>query len=712
MSYMILELSWRLVASSPAMRSKAMKLVLACAVMTSRAEALLHSRASHARRRASPCCSMAAPVPIMTSSAPLLGQAVIAGAAFHAARTTLTEVKRDPDESSAALAPVSSFYGNSLVFLSRIIYHSRRSHPLSAWGELLLLLLENVICVGVLHARSPERVGLLRPWLSGRAASAAPSARWLYVLTDLMLLSASGVVLLLLPTQLSTLTMAISAPLLLSSYFVTVLNNLLNRSTGRLGVSAVALRCVGAMTRCVTTVALLRADAVVLINHLLEAAGCALLLVQLWWFQTRKAPSRRARLQRLLRARQTANAAQRRNNLAAALMWRSLGGFGGEVFADGELPSATALRAIFDEIDVDGSGEISRDELQTYIVAGWGENQSEETVELMIGAADSDGDGFVNFDGAHSRVLRVPAGARYLRVYRPERATTRFSHELRRRARSNLALVSTGVRRVLPNHRERCRGGDGQQPAAIGVPRRAVAHATTVNRRRATSAIMMGQPLALAPVREGVCRTWRDERSKRRCMGTSMHATGTPGEQYRLSRNACFCLQHAGTGALRVQHSDRWFLFAACRPWRTAHAAQFDAYTARVGLSSVLTPYGRAAFCSGNAGGSRGTRRTRTGGGEASASATTVRIAPHCVPDCLRRGRGGVGCAARSTGLMRPTLPTVPRLCFEVTGVQGSSPSSRAPSPQTTKVQLVQEFLLYYNTVYLGNSYLATAVRL
>jgi len=254
------------------------------------------------------------------------------------------------------------------------------------------------LCVVILHARSPERAGVLRPYLSGRASPAAPSARWFYVLSDLILLFASGVVLLMLPTQLSTLTMAISAPLLLSSYFVTVLSNLLNRSTGRLGVSTVALRCVGAMTRCVTTVALLRADAVVLINHLLEAAGCALLLVQLWWFQMRAAPSRRAKLERLLRARRTANAAQRRNNLAAALMWRSLGGFGSEVFADGELPSATALRAIFDEIDKDGSGEISREELQTYIVAGWGENESEETVELMIGAADSDGDGLVNFD--------------------------------------------------------------------------------------------------------------------------------------------------------------------------------------------------------------------------------------------------------------------------------------------------------------------------
>ena len=38
------------------------------------------------------------------------------------------------------------FYGDSLVYLSRIVYHLRRGFPVSCWSELIPLMVQNLAC--------------------------------------------------------------------------------------------------------------------------------------------------------------------------------------------------------------------------------------------------------------------------------------------------------------------------------------------------------------------------------------------------------------------------------------------------------------------------------------------------------------------------------------------------------------------------------------
>ena len=79
-------------------------------------------------------------------------------------------------------------------------------------------------------------------------------------------------------------------------------------------------------------------------------------------------------------------------------MWRSLGGFGSDAFAYGEMPSSAALRTAFRAIDIDGSGQISGAELLAAIKRGFGDSRElEESVREMMLMADVDGDGFIDF---------------------------------------------------------------------------------------------------------------------------------------------------------------------------------------------------------------------------------------------------------------------------------------------------------------------------
>ncbi|XP_040377307.1 probable calcium-binding protein CML20 [Oryza brachyantha] len=67
----------------------------------------------------------------------------------------------------------------------------------------------------------------------------------------------------------------------------------------------------------------------------------------------------------------------------------------GAVMVGGELE---ALRAAFDEYDVDGDGVITAEELRRTLPRLIGEDLTAEQCAQMVAAVDSDGDGVISFD--------------------------------------------------------------------------------------------------------------------------------------------------------------------------------------------------------------------------------------------------------------------------------------------------------------------------
>jgi len=60
--------------------------------------------------------------------------------------------------------------------------------------------------------------------------------------------------------------------------------------------------------------------------------------------------------------------------------------------------SDEGLAKKFVEVDADGSGKISTEEMRNAIVAMYGEKLPEDTLEKMMKAADTDGDGEVDLE--------------------------------------------------------------------------------------------------------------------------------------------------------------------------------------------------------------------------------------------------------------------------------------------------------------------------
>ena len=51
------------------------------------------------------------------------------------------------------------FYGDALVYLSRIVYHLQRDFPIACWSELVPLMLQNLLCFVIVRrsrANEPE----------------------------------------------------------------------------------------------------------------------------------------------------------------------------------------------------------------------------------------------------------------------------------------------------------------------------------------------------------------------------------------------------------------------------------------------------------------------------------------------------------------------------------------------------------------------------
>jgi len=80
----------------------------------------------------------------------------------------------------------------------------------------------------------------------------------------------------------------------------------------------------------------------------------------------------------------------------AASVWRTLGGFK-RVRRNSKDLGEDTLRASFAEIDADGSGKISKEELRGAIEGESGK-LSEDQITALLNFADVDGDGEIDFD--------------------------------------------------------------------------------------------------------------------------------------------------------------------------------------------------------------------------------------------------------------------------------------------------------------------------
>lgn len=304
----------------------------------------------------------------------LVGIGMMAGSAAKGMPQILRIVN---SKSVKGLSPIS-FYGDGMVYLSKVAYHVRMRYPVEAWGELLFLVGQNAVCINLLHRYSKDdsEVGMIRPLLKGR------KFRWVRAIADAVILSAAGLMVANMPDRWLPFLSLATAPMLLTSYSAQAWTNFCRRSTGQLSVGTVFLRWAGSLVRVLTTIAQLNGDIVVLANHVLGVFGCSVLLLQLWLYRDGK------------QAKEGPSPASPAFGLEV-LAWRSVGGFGTEA----STTSDAALREAFEKIDTDGGGTISKEELLTALARDFGSGaHAEEAAKRMMAAADADGNDEIDFE--------------------------------------------------------------------------------------------------------------------------------------------------------------------------------------------------------------------------------------------------------------------------------------------------------------------------
>jgi len=310
-----------------------------------------------------------------TSLAPAVG-AVVAVQHVCTKLPKLRKLAAAPTTSNAASRSPAAAYGNVAVYATRVAYHCRSGYPLTAWLELPLLIVYNSACIAVLRRQRGD---------SSDGRSGSRLAR------DLAATAALWLVLARLPLPLLRWLNLGAAPLLAASYYRQALAVYRSRSTGELRSRAVLRRLARSLARAFTTTAQLGGDTAVLLHHVLGAIGCSTLLAQLSYYRH----STRRATRPLAVPPVPLSGGDRYDYLLAALMWRSLGGFGPE-----QAPrriSRRKMRAAFQRLDADGDGIVALAELRASLLAARPE-LDDATAARMLRAADLDGDGLVRFE--------------------------------------------------------------------------------------------------------------------------------------------------------------------------------------------------------------------------------------------------------------------------------------------------------------------------
>lgn len=309
--------------------------------------------------------------------------------------------RKTPRQVAAKWGP-RVFFGDAVVYMSRMAYHMRRGYALSCWSELIPLLLQNLACF-MLASRPEESAEgegsdklLARPW-------ARRTNRWLKLALDMGFLSALGFAMYRLPSRLLPVLCLWSVPLSISSYVVQAFETerMGPRSTSRAGW-ALRFRWIGSLVRVLTTAHVLGNDVAAMSNHAVGLVGCSILLLQRSTFERdgpTKVQTRYALYSQLIGKQRDPHDWLPRSIDATLHAWRSLGGFGAA--KPPAISDILCSRRAFDAIDEEGTGRISTAQLVKALLSGddgVSRADAEELAQRMVVAADLDGDGLIDFD--------------------------------------------------------------------------------------------------------------------------------------------------------------------------------------------------------------------------------------------------------------------------------------------------------------------------
>ena len=309
--------------------------------------------------------------------------------------------------------PPATNVGDSLVYLSRIVYHLRMGYAISMWNELLLLLGQNVASTALLHRFCDKR---------------RPTAL-LCLARDLGLLLLAAVAMARIPTKWLPLLCLWTVPLALVSYGKQALQ-VAARGCIAPGpaTSAVLLRWISSLVRVGTTTIFLAGDKAVMANHLLGLGGCTLLLGQMQWYAglgPSRLATRKALYSQLFGKQRTLPDRSRLSKLPD-FNWSSIGPFGfddqPQAQGDSELadlntyPTALfsegTLRKAFAALDTDEDGVIATDDLVDAIkqaTEASGTACNVEMVSAMIKLGDTNNDGVIDFE-EYRRIIAADPG--------------------------------------------------------------------------------------------------------------------------------------------------------------------------------------------------------------------------------------------------------------------------------------------------------------
>ena len=209
------------------------------------------------------------------------------------------------------------FYGDAIVYLSRVVYHLRRGFPVSCWSELIPLLLQNLACFALLRSAK-------------RREGPEGMRRWLTAGLDAGFVAALGVIMVMLPARYLPLLCLWSMPLSVSSYSVQVVETYrMGSSPSTKRAKSVLLRWIGSLVRVFTTARLLGGDWPAMASHAVGFVGCSLLLMQRYVVEMggpTKIQTRRALYTQLLGTAAPPTSRIPRTLDDTLHAWRSLGG--------------------------------------------------------------------------------------------------------------------------------------------------------------------------------------------------------------------------------------------------------------------------------------------------------------------------------------------------------------------------------------------------
>lgn len=261
--------------------------------------------------------------------------------------------------------------------------------PIAMWSELVLLLLQNMACLGLRY----------------RFVDSKSGARHVAVqlLRDLGSLSVAAFAMTRLPSRLMPLLCLWTVPLALFSYAQQVAQMAARGAIAPAPASSsVILRWVSSSVRVCTTLVFLGGDIPVLANHLVGLCGCSVLLAQFNWYAglgVSRHATRKALYSELFGGGKPIKAWHMR-----ALAWDSLGGFDASEEAeqlDGRARYEILVRKAFTALDEDGDGVIATEDLLGAIEQATEESGracNVEMVSAMISRGDANGDGLIDFD--------------------------------------------------------------------------------------------------------------------------------------------------------------------------------------------------------------------------------------------------------------------------------------------------------------------------